>query len=127
MSFANLAHMNQLLEDAQALQELFSDPNKWIKQELFSTDENGNDCCYCLLGGIDKVTGAIDPEHYVLPYHMRSSIRARVGMLEHAVESVITEAGDDCYSGIADWNDADERTIEDVQRVINQVVERARL
>jgi hypothetical protein len=117
--------MSQLLEDAIALQELFSDDKTWIQEDLWAYREDRGQNCYCMLGGIDHVTGLLDSgDDWSEPYD-------RSKALQKAVESVLVETYPDwVYSSnhlhIPDWNDAENRTVQDVQDVCTKTVEKVR-
>lgn len=120
--------MIQILQDAEALQSLFADPERWTKEVLFKEDENGNDCCYCLTGGIDKVTNVLRPRRAVTSRKSYDRTRELEDLVCAVLKDEFPDALDDgFFIGIPMWNDAPERTIEDVQRVTEKTVEKAKL
>jgi hypothetical protein len=112
--------MSQLLEDAIALQELFSDDKTWIQEDLVAYRQDRGRECYCLLGGIDRVTGMLDD-----PTEWEESYK-RSKALERVIESVIAGEYPEWTTHIPDWNDAEERTVQDVQDVCAKTVEAAK-
>lgn len=88
------------ISECTTLQELFADPTRWT-QDRYAKTADGHlssinsrwSVCFCLAGGIHRV---------YKDYTKRSDV----------FDQVFREVG-----STAEWNDAPERTVEDVQKL----------
>jgi hypothetical protein len=96
----------QLLDDLDALDALFSDESKWTKRLNARAVDGGeapplshNAVCWCLEGGVARVTGRVFPNARY--YNLLDEFR-------------ITCGADEVYT----WNDSRRRTFVQVKKLI---------
>lgn len=92
------------------LQELFAKDGSWT-QRAFARKNNGEVCvldseeaiCWCLAGGIEKI----------YKYNDNNSIKK--------IRAIIADKLNIPKYSILDWNDMDERTIDDIRNLVKEL------
>jgi hypothetical protein len=105
--------MTQLQDDIRAVKALLDAPEKWTKG-AYARDANGISCswkynksavCWCISGACSVIIP------YTLDWHRRAS------RLERELEKYLP------LLELVEWNDAPERTFEDIHNVLNAALD----
>lgn len=98
-----------------ALKELFSNRRRWTQNQFYTYKHKNH--CYCLIGGIEKITYEKAPDLHAQMNLQRSMVRA-MGFLPGPYTTETEEA--------IRWNDVPGRKVSHVQLRIDEGIRRLR-